>query len=138
MPSQTLHACPHRAGYREPVVFPSAGLIIGVAERYEIVCDFGKFPGQTLYLFNDRDPKRFKNVPYFCFSRLLAKIIVGPAGAPARTTLVQMWQNVLHAGVAFRVRHCMPHPAQWDHGSGVHNRQWWLQRAAPGGSGSPQ
>jgi hypothetical protein len=69
-------------------VFPTAGLIIGVAERYEVVCDFGKFPGQTLYLWNGRDPKRFKNVPYFCFSHLVAKIVVGPAGTPTALHLL--------------------------------------------------
>jgi hypothetical protein len=88
------------------VPFPEEGLMMGVAERYEIVCDLGKFPGQTLFLFNGRDPKRMKHVPYFCFSHLLAKIVVGPAGKPHNRTVKALilrrvstpmfWHEVLH------------------------------------------
>jgi len=64
-------------GYRgSPVRFPRAGLLIGVAERYEIVCDFRAKKNEVLYLWNDRDRERMKDVPYFCYSHLLAKITV--------------------------------------------------------------
>jgi FtsP/CotA-like multicopper oxidase with cupredoxin domain len=43
-------------GYRSPPVpWPAEGLQIGVAERYEAVCDFSLFKGQALYLFNGRN-----------------------------------------------------------------------------------
>ena len=38
-------------GYRsDPVAIPLSGLLIGVAERYDVVCDFTSFQSQTLYL----------------------------------------------------------------------------------------
>ena len=49
-------------------------MIIGIGERYEIVCDFTTVKGQTLYLWNDEDKKVMKDVPYFCYSHLLAKL----------------------------------------------------------------
>ena len=62
-------------GYRNsPSPFPSRGLLIGVAERYEIVCDFTNFKGKSMYLWNDYDPKMMKDVPYFCNSHLLANL----------------------------------------------------------------
>lgn len=65
------------AGFRKsPITFPSAGLLIGVAERYELVCDFTTLKGQTLYLWNDKDEDFMKDVPYFCYSHYLAKIEV--------------------------------------------------------------
>jgi hypothetical protein len=43
-------------GYRSPPVpWPAEGLQIGVAERYEAVCDFSAFANQKLYLFNGRN-----------------------------------------------------------------------------------
>lgn len=67
-------------GYRnEPVNFPKEGLLIGVAERYELVCDFSKLKSQTLYFWNDQDTRVMKDVPYFCHSHLIAKIIVKAA-----------------------------------------------------------
>jgi FtsP/CotA-like multicopper oxidase with cupredoxin domain len=64
-------------GYRTtPVTFPEAGLLIGVAERYEVVCDFSKYGGKTIYLWNDRHPTAMKDVPYFCYSHLLARVSV--------------------------------------------------------------
>jgi hypothetical protein len=56
-----------------------------VAERYDVVCDFSSVKGQTLTLWNHRDDKLFKDVPYFCYSHLLARIVVAPgsAGLPA-------------------------------------------------------
>ena len=71
-----------------PVAFPAAGLLIGIAERYEAVCDFSPFKGQTLFLWNDRDEDRMKDVPYFCYSHLLAKIQIS-ATAPASSPQFQ-------------------------------------------------
>ena len=62
-------------GYRNtPVQFPTRGLLISVAERYEIVCDFTNFKGKSIYLWNDYDPVSMKDVPYFCNSHLLANL----------------------------------------------------------------
>ena len=55
------------------------GLLIGVAERYEFVCDFSAYKGQTLYIFNEKDNKLNPGVPFFCFSHLVAKIVVATA-----------------------------------------------------------
>jgi len=45
-------------GYRtNPVAIPLSGLIIGVGERFDVVCDFTSFASQTLYLWNHNDPK---------------------------------------------------------------------------------
>lgn len=64
-------------GYKgTPTRFPKQGLLMGVAERYEIVCDFRKLAGQTLFLWNDRDSEMMKDVPYFCYSHLLGKILI--------------------------------------------------------------
>ena len=64
-------------GYRSsPVRFPAQGLLIGVAERYEVVCDFRRLRNQVLYLWNEFNKDMMKDVPYFCYSHLVAKIIV--------------------------------------------------------------
>jgi hypothetical protein len=72
-----VYLCLPPAVYREPVKFPKDGMYLGVAERYEIVCDFSKFKAKTLYLWNDKDDKRMINVPYFCYSHLLARLDIG-------------------------------------------------------------
>ena len=37
-------------GYRaDPIAFPTTGLQIGIAERYEVVCNFAPYAGQELY-----------------------------------------------------------------------------------------
>jgi hypothetical protein len=77
----TCLCCTVTSGYRIPAKFPVEGLNIGVAERYEIVCDFSKTPSRTLYLWNDKDTARFVNVPYFCYSHLLARLEIGQPGA---------------------------------------------------------
>jgi FtsP/CotA-like multicopper oxidase with cupredoxin domain len=65
-------------GFRTaPVAFPREGLIIGVAERYEVVCDLRTFTGKTLYFVNKAEEKIFKGVPYFCYSHLVARIDIG-------------------------------------------------------------
>ena len=73
-------------GFRTaPTAFPAAGLLIGIAERYEVVCDFSTLKGQTLFMWNERDTDMMSGVPYFCYSHLLAKIQVSvavPASAP--------------------------------------------------------
>jgi hypothetical protein len=64
-------------------VFPLEGLRLGVAERYQMACDFSAFAGQTLYIWNDRDDRFLKAVPMFCYSHLIAKIIVSGLGTRA-------------------------------------------------------
>lgn len=62
-------------GYRNtPVTFPTGGLLLGVAERYEMVCDFTNFRGKSMYLWNDYDPIMMKDVPYFCYSHLISNL----------------------------------------------------------------
>lgn len=69
-------------GYRnDPVDYPVEGLLIGVAERYEFVCDFSKLNSQTLYFWNDQDTSVMKDVPYFCNTHLISKVVIS-----ARTT----------------------------------------------------
>lgn len=63
------------------VAFPAEGLYIGVAERYEIVCNFQNYAGRTVYFWNDFDPQVMKAVPYFCHSHLLARATFGAAPA---------------------------------------------------------
>lgn len=64
-------------GYRDiPTNFPSSGLLIGVAERYEVVCDFSNYKNQELYFYNDKNEKMMKDVPYFCYSHLVGKFII--------------------------------------------------------------
>ncbi len=53
--------------------FPVEGLLIGVSERYEIVCNFINYGSRTVYFWNDFDSKIMKDVPYFCHSHLLAR-----------------------------------------------------------------
>jgi FtsP/CotA-like multicopper oxidase with cupredoxin domain len=53
--------------------FPVEGLMIGVSERYEIVCNFSNYGSRTVYFWNDFDSKIMKDVPYFCHSHLLAR-----------------------------------------------------------------
>lgn len=67
-------------GFRNThITFPIEGLYIGVAERYEIVCNFQNYAGRTIYLWNDFDSKVMKDVPYFCHSHLIARATFGPA-----------------------------------------------------------
>ncbi len=67
-------------GFRtSPVAFPAAGLVIAPAERYEAVCNFIGHSGKTLWLWNEKDPQFKEEVPYFCYSHLIAKIEVGAA-----------------------------------------------------------
>jgi hypothetical protein len=69
-------------GWRpNPVPMPVEGLLIGIAERYEIVCNFGHplAAGRTLYLYNAENTVRAPDVPFFCLSHLLARLKVGPA-----------------------------------------------------------
>ncbi|GLC63932.1 hypothetical protein PLESTF_000100100 [Pleodorina starrii] len=73
---------------RTPARFPSAGLFMGVAERYEVVCDLAPYAGRTLLLWNAYDKRRMKAVPFFCHSHLVAKIRVaatvgGAVASPA-------------------------------------------------------
>ena len=73
-------------GFRNaPIAFPAAGLLIGIGERYEVVCDFSTLRGQTLFMWNERDEDLTKDVPFFCYSHLLAKIQISaavPASSP--------------------------------------------------------
>jgi FtsP/CotA-like multicopper oxidase with cupredoxin domain len=64
-------------GFRDsPVEFPKGGLLVGVAERYEIVCDFSRYKNKELYFYNDKNDKMMKDVPYFCNSHLVGKFII--------------------------------------------------------------
>jgi FtsP/CotA-like multicopper oxidase with cupredoxin domain len=61
-------------GFRKThIAFPVEGLLIGVAERYEIVCNFSGYGSRSIYFWNDFDSKIMKDVPYFCHSHLIAK-----------------------------------------------------------------
>jgi FtsP/CotA-like multicopper oxidase with cupredoxin domain len=62
---------------RTHIPFPPEGLLIGVAERYEIVCNFAGYAGREVYFWNDRDTDLMKDVPYFCNSHLIAKGVFG-------------------------------------------------------------
>jgi len=55
--------------------YPSDGLMIGVAERWEFVCDFSSLDEtiSELIMFNGDDGERMKAVPYFANSHLVAK-----------------------------------------------------------------
>ena len=75
-----------------PVAFPAKGLLIGIAERYEVVCDFSTLKGQTLFMWNEQDEDLMKDVPYFCYSHLLAKIQVSTA---ALASSPQFQENIV-------------------------------------------
>lgn len=62
---------------RTHIAFPIEGLYIGVAERYEIVCNFQNYTQRTVYLWNDYNKDVMKDVPYFCHSHLLSRIAFG-------------------------------------------------------------
>jgi FtsP/CotA-like multicopper oxidase with cupredoxin domain len=65
-------------GYRtSPANVPADGIIVNVAERYEVVCDFRSVAGKTLYMWNHNDDNYMRKIPYFCYSHLIAKIVVG-------------------------------------------------------------
>ncbi|KAG2440724.1 hypothetical protein HXX76_003581 [Chlamydomonas incerta] len=85
---------------RSPVTFPAAGLFMGVAERYEVVCDFSAYRNKDLYLVNAYDDRRMKDVPFFCNSHLVMKINVRcnstgcPSSPPAFQPPAQGVKNV--------------------------------------------
>lgn len=65
-------------GYRKThIAFPVEGLLLGVAERYDIVCNFGGYGGREVYFWNDFNADLMKDVPYFCNSHLIAKGVFG-------------------------------------------------------------
>jgi len=65
-------------GYRKsPIPFPANGLLHGVAERYEFVCDFSKMKSKTLIMWNENDFDQMKDTPFYCYSHLIMKIVVG-------------------------------------------------------------
>jgi FtsP/CotA-like multicopper oxidase with cupredoxin domain len=84
-------------GYRKsPVSFPVEGLLIGVAERYELVCNFSGYASREIYFWNDYDPDMMKYVPYFCNSHLIAKGIFSAttlASNPAQFIATQLDNN---------------------------------------------
>lgn len=94
------HVIATDGGYTSsPIPLTSYGLRIGVAERYEVVCDFSNYAGQTLYLWNDKDPDMMKDVPYFCYSHLLARFEVSvtkPINPPTLDASVAPLQPVHH------------------------------------------
>ena len=76
-------------GYRydKPVAFPVDGLLNGVAERWDVYCDFSTYRGQTLFWINRKDDRQMDKVPMFCYSHLIAKITVGGASVTAAAKL---------------------------------------------------
>lgn len=65
-------------GYLEaPKKVPARGVLMGVAERYDMVCDFSKFANQQLYMWNGRNEDVMKDVPMFCYSHLLSRLEIG-------------------------------------------------------------
>jgi len=75
-------------GYRQThIPFPVEGLLVGVAERYEVACNFEGYAGRTLYFWNDRDTESMKDVPYFCYSHLISRILVSSASNPTYAKL---------------------------------------------------
>lgn len=70
-------------GYRDiPSIFSEIGLLVGVAERYEIVCDFSNYKNQELIFYNNKNDEMMKDVPYFCYSHLVAKFIISNKNVP--------------------------------------------------------
>lgn len=64
-------------GFRDiPTKFPVTGLLVGVAERYEIVCDFSQYKNKELIFYNTKNDEMMKDVPYFCYSHLVGKFII--------------------------------------------------------------
>jgi FtsP/CotA-like multicopper oxidase with cupredoxin domain len=64
-------------GFRDiPTKFPVTGLLVGVAERYEIVCDFSNYKNKELMFYNSKNEDMMKDVPYFCYSHLVGKFII--------------------------------------------------------------
>lgn len=78
---------------RTHIPFPAEGLMIGVAERYEIVCNFSGYSGREIYFWNDRDVDLMKDVPYFCNSHLIAKGVFGRSTTEAVPPVFQTTQN---------------------------------------------
>ncbi|CAF2704635.1 unnamed protein product [Rotaria sp. Silwood2] len=67
-------------GFRDiPVIFPETGLLIGVAERYDVVWDFTALRSQTLFLWNHKDDIFMKDVPFFCYSHLIGQLQISAA-----------------------------------------------------------
>ena len=64
-------------GFRDtPTKFPETGLLVGIAERYEIVCDFTNYKNKELMFYNSKNDDMMKDVPYFCYSHLVGKFII--------------------------------------------------------------
>lgn len=78
----------------QPVPFPVSGLLMGVAERYEIVCDFTQQRGKTLYFWNENDFSQMKAIPYFCYSHLIAKITVSLSASVPRPPALNVSMTV--------------------------------------------
>ena len=73
--------------YEKPVAFPVGGLLNGVAERWDVYCDFSAYSGQNLYWANKKDDGQMDKTPMFCYSHLIAKITVGSSPATAAAKL---------------------------------------------------
>lgn len=76
-------------GYLEfgPQPFPDTGLMIGIAERWEFVCDFGSLDASipSVVMYNDYNDRRMKDVVYFTYSQYVTKFEFndGSASGPA-------------------------------------------------------
>jgi FtsP/CotA-like multicopper oxidase with cupredoxin domain len=83
-------------GYRNtPVSFPVEGLLLGVAERYDMVCDFTNFKGKTLTMWNGFDEKMMKGVPYFCNSHLLASLTIATTTSEPNPPVFQEFNTAI-------------------------------------------
>jgi FtsP/CotA-like multicopper oxidase with cupredoxin domain len=84
-------------GFREThIPFPAEGLLIGVSERYEIACNFANYASRTVYFWNDQDKDLMKDVPYFCYSHLLSKIVFSSTPPSSSPALSYNRNNLLH------------------------------------------
>jgi FtsP/CotA-like multicopper oxidase with cupredoxin domain len=86
-------------GFRQNhIPFPPEGLLIGVAERYEIACNFAGYAARTVYFWNDYDKDNMKDVPYFCYSHLIAKVVfslAAPSTPPSLSYATNTFINPL-------------------------------------------
>lgn len=56
-----------------------------------MVCDFTQFAGRTLYLWNNFDDDRMNDVPFYCYSHLVARIDVAADCGVSKMLLYQKY-----------------------------------------------
>ncbi len=92
-----------------------------------MVCDFRQLGGSKLYVVNDFDDKRMKDVPMFCYSHLVMKLDIQPKYTVCARMMVQSkrrsrartlprWERICHDERACRTQACagasLARPAQ--------------------------